>query len=62
MLGGELQAGRSKTKLQIAAGKILRGKEERPVPRHNCRFTVGFHGSVEVDDSTGVFQLEDIGI
>jgi len=51
-------AGRNKTKLQIAAGEILRGKEERPVLSRNRGFTVGFHGSVEVNDSAGVFQLE----
>ena len=62
MLGGELQAGRNKTELQITTREILRGEEERPVPSRNCRFTVGFHRSVEVDDGPGVFQLESIGI
>jgi len=60
MLGGELQVERNKAELQITAGKILRGKKKRPVPSRNCRLTVSFHGSVEVDDSPGIFQLENI--
>lgn len=43
--------------LQIAAGKVLRRKEEWPVSSHDFRFAISFYGSVEVDDSSGVFQL-----
>jgi len=48
--------------LQIAAGEIVRGKDEKPVFFRDCRFAIGFYGSVEVNDSAGVFQLWDKGV
>jgi hypothetical protein len=55
-VGGELGG---TMELRIAAGEALRGKDEWPVSNRNCRLTVGFCGSVEVNDSAGVFQLSN---
>ena len=55
-MGGEttLDGG---TELQIAAGKVLRGKEELPLSSGNGPFDIGFCGSVEVHDSASILQL-----
>ena len=45
------------SELQIAASEILRRKMEWPFSGRNCRFTIGLDGSVEVNDSAGIFQL-----
>jgi len=45
--------------LQIAAGEVPGGEDEWPFCSRDCCFAIGFYGSVEVNDSAGIFQLWD---